>query len=141
MDYGLRKIGHQQAGLGYYLMEWLTRFASSALSRITVKSALNPMLWLTAIALCAGLPLSRLFPEGSLLQSIIVYFSIMPIPITCVLALYFGFSKPEKLQSEDYQIRHEALCLIQEKSGRTILDTSSVTTIANPQLRPTTPST
>ena len=42
--------------------------------------------------------------------------------------------KPEKLQSEDYQLRHEALGLIQQESGRGALDTVTVQAIANPQL-------
>jgi hypothetical protein len=41
---------------------------------------------------------------------------------------------PEKLQSEDYQLRKQALELIQEKGVRFPIEAASVEAIANPKL-------
>ena len=61
--------------------------------------------------------------------------TMIPIGIACVGFLGFAIFRPEKLQSEDYQIRHESLQLIQQKSGRLALAPTSIEAIANPQAR------
>jgi hypothetical protein len=56
----------------------------------------------------------------------------LPIVAACGMAIYFAGYKPEKLQSEDYQIRQAALELIREKGGRLPVEPSSIDSIANP---------
>jgi len=46
--------------------------------------------------------------------------------------IYFMITAPQRLQSEDYQIRHEALQLMYQKGSRTPIEPSSVVAIANP---------
>lgn len=58
--------------------------------------------------------------------------AVTPVTITCVLAVYFAVFRPEKLQSEEYQIRHEALELIKEKGSRVEISPASLEVIANP---------
>jgi len=46
--------------------------------------------------------------------------------------MIFAIFRPDKLQSEDYQLRHESLQIIQQKSGRITIPDTSIEAIANP---------
>lgn len=59
----------------------------------------------------------------------------MPIAVACLGFVGFAIFRPDKLQSEEYQLRHESLQLIQQKSGRIALNATSIEAIANPQAR------
>jgi hypothetical protein len=58
--------------------------------------------------------------------------AVVPIAVACLGFLGFAIFNPEKLQSEDYQLRHESLQLIQQKSGRLQVGPASLEAIANP---------
>lgn len=73
-----------------------------------------------------------MFKDDSFLR---IFFSIIgsvPIIITCSISVGFALYKPEKLQSEDYQLRHESLQIIQQKGGKIVVDPASIEAIANP---------
>ncbi|QYK48440.1 MAG: hypothetical protein KF838_00970 [Phycisphaeraceae bacterium] len=117
----------------------ITQLASSAVGRIRVKSALNPLLVLCAI----GMP-TCLISAGLLDASLAKYlvFAAISMPLLTVLCfVYFMLVDPDKLQSEDYQIRKAALELIEEKGGRLPLYPASIDTISNPDRRALPPST
>jgi hypothetical protein len=61
---------------------------------------------------------------------------VLPILLTCVVAGYFAFWKSERLQSEEYQLRHQTLSIIEEKGGRIPIDSVSLQEIANPPASP-----
>ena len=87
--------------------------------RIKVQSALNPLLWLCAIATPRCFTAAYFFirvnaPPG--VPWLLVGVGITPIVITCLAFAGFAIFSPERLQSEAYQLQHEALKLI-EKSG------------------------
>jgi hypothetical protein len=67
-------------------------------------------------------------PAGTLL----VYFGGAPIGATILGFLYFMIFDPHRLQSEEYQIRHETLELIRQKGSTVELTPSSLEAIANP---------
>jgi hypothetical protein len=118
--------------------DFLTKVAEStqsAVQKLHVRSALNPMLWLCGIATPLCLSGAYLFKEFDLIRNLFAIMGIVPIIITCIGFGYFAIVKPEKLQSEDYQLRHESLQMIQQKGGRIILDPASIEAIANPVSR------
>jgi hypothetical protein len=126
-------------GAAHRLWEQVSGRAQTAASRLRVRSALNPMLWLCGIV---SLPClyAAWFARG--VEPIATIFAISgtaPIGITCCLAIYFAVFRPEKLQSEDYQIRHETLELIRQKGSPIQLSPSSLDAIANP-VHPANPS-
>src|SRR5262249_10845562 len=90
------------------------------------------MLWLCAIATPTCITGAYLFRENVSLSSILLLFGLLPILITCCGFIVFAIFKPEKLQSEDYQIRHESLQIIQQKGGRIVIPPTSIEAIANP---------
>lgn len=120
-------------------MHLLTRFGQSSQSAarsLRVRSALNPLLWLTGIAspLCFGA--AYVFKSMSPIFEVLIISGLLPIGITCLGFCYFAIFKPEKLQSEDYQIRHESLQIIQQKTGSIEVPLTSIEQIANPEARP-----
>jgi hypothetical protein len=106
--------------------------AQTAVSRLRVRSALNPMLWLCGIISLPCLAAAFLAHGIEPIATILAICGVTPIAITCVLAMYFAVFRPEKLQSEEYQIRHEALELIKEKGSRVEISPASLEVIANP---------
>jgi len=104
----------------------------SAAQRVRVRSALNPMLWLSATMTPTYLYAGYAFRENTLLCTILVIAGFVPPLVTCCGFVGFAIFKPEKLQSEDYQLRHESLQIIQSKTGRVAVESASLEAIANP---------
>jgi hypothetical protein len=75
------------------------------------------------------------------MKTLLVLVGIVPILLTCAVAGYFAFRRPEKLQSEEYQLRQQTLNIIEEKGGRITVDKVSLEEIANPPLSTPLPST
>jgi hypothetical protein len=106
--------------------------ARSAASSLRVRSALNPMLWLCAIVSLPCFVLAYLAHGIEPLASLLVYIGAAPIIATIIGFLYLMVARPEKLQSEEYQIRHEALEVIKQKGSSIVVAPSSLEAIANP---------
>lgn len=57
-----------------------------------------------------------------------------PIALTCGVGLMFAIKSPEKLQSEDFQLRQQSLQILQGAQGGQILDAQALIAITNPAL-------
>ncbi len=112
----------------------LSQLSHSAATRLHVKSALNPMLWMIAISTPLSFGVAYLFKDNDTLATLLIIVGIIPIIVACFGFLYFALVNPEKLQSEDYQIRHESLQIIQQKGQNLELSEASIEQIANPTL-------
>ena len=106
--------------------------SQAASGQLRVKSALNPMLWLCGIISLPCLLLSWAAHDVNPISTIFAFVGVAPVAVTCLLALYFALFKPDKLQSEEYQIRHETLELIKQKGSTVELSPSSIVAIPNP---------
>lgn len=117
------------------MLDQISQLVSSAFHRIHVRSALNPILWLCLI--CGPICIwgAWIFSGDPLVRNIFIFFAVAPIAVACLAYIGFALFKPDKLQSEDYQIRHESLQIVQQKSGRITLDPTSLQAIVNPELR------
>ena len=113
---------------------WFAHAASAAAQKLRVRSALNPMLWLTAIASPICLGAAYAFSAQSTVMWVLVAVALLPIVFTCFGFVYFAAKSPERLQSEEYQLRHETLQMIQQKTGHLVIDPTSLAAIANPAL-------
>lgn len=111
----------------------ISEFADSATRRLRVRSALNPMLWLCAITMPLCFFSAYLFRDTPALCATFVVLGALPLVVACLAFVGFAIFKPEKLQSEEYQIKHESLQLIQQKAGRLTMAPTSLTAIANPE--------
>ena len=118
-------------------MSGIGQWTARAAQRLHVRSALNPMLWLTGIAtpFCFAAAYAFRF-NGPILYALIIV-GFVPIVMAALGFSYFAIVEPGKLQSEDYQLRHETLQIIQQKSGHQIVDATSLA-VTNPAL-PTLP--
>lgn len=106
--------------------------AHQAVEQLRVKSALNPMLWLCGIISLPCFVLAWLTTGTQPLSTILTWVGTGPVVITCMLAIYFAIFKADKLQSEEYQIRHETIELIKQKGSLIEISPSSLEVIASP---------
>ena len=109
--------------------------AQSAAERLHVRSALNPMLWLCAIATPVCLLFAYMFRDAPEIRNWLLVGGLGPLVVACLGFIGFAIFRPEKLQSEEYQLRHKSLQLIQQKSGRIAVSPASIEVIANPQAK------
>ncbi len=111
------------------VFERLSQLAEQALGKIKVSSALNSCLWLCAFVIPFGF-VAAAFASGPLhIAGIVIAF--IPIVLFSIGFLYFMIKSPEKLRSEEYELRKFALELVQEKGGRIAVATTSVEAISN----------
>lgn len=113
-------------------LQKIGRLSHSAATALHVRSALNPLLWLTAISTPMCFSAAYAFRNNESVALFLIVAGLFPIGMTCLGFGYFALFKPEKLQSEDYQIRHESLQIIQSKSGKIDVTEASINQIANP---------
>ncbi len=101
--------------------------------RLTVRSALNPILWL-----CAIITIPALIAIGvhSTPPTWLIVLACAPV-ITAILGfLFLLFFDRDKLQSEEYQLRKRSLELIEQKGDAGPIVTSNIESIENPKKRP-----
>jgi hypothetical protein len=118
------------------LLARISRFSQSAAGRLRVRSALNPFLWMGSVfsVICFGT--AAAFRSLPVVVYILVGLGGIPILVACGVGIYFAGWKSERLHSEDYQIRAQALRLIEEKGGRIKVDPASVEGIARSGRQP-----
>ena len=107
----------------------LSRFGQSAASRLRVRSALNPLLWLSTIIGVTCFGAACWLRSDRVAMFVMIAIGAVPVLVTCGVACYFAVLKPEKLQSEDYQLRQQAMMIIKEKGGRVKVDAISLESI------------
>lgn len=93
---------------------------------LNVKSVLNPILWLCGITTPICFIAAYFFNDNSLIQNSLILVGSLPIVVGCFSFVYFSFKDPNKLQSEDYQLKHETLKIIQTKSISVEVDAISL---------------
>jgi hypothetical protein len=107
-----------------------TQLAENAIGRLKIKGALNGCLCLVGVTFIPGLwALTKL---SGLMQWAVLFIIIMPFVFYGISHFHFTFNDPDKLRSEDYELRKQALELIEEKGGRIPLSDASIEMIANP---------
>lgn len=113
------------------ISEQIGHISQTAAHKLHVRSALNPILWLCAISSPLFLSFSYLFREYNFILYLLIISAIVPIFIACIVFVYFSMRNPNKLQSEDFQIRHESLQIIQNRVGKKDLSIETIQAIAN----------
>jgi hypothetical protein len=91
------------------------------------------MLWLTAITTPVLLGFTYAFDKSESLRPFCLFLVVgaLSVPaVTLLMAIYLAVFRPEKLQSEDYQLRQQALLMM----GRVPqpVDPKNIVAIANP---------
>lgn len=108
----------------------LTKAVESG-GRLTVKSALNPILWLCGIITIPTLVAGTFHPQ---LAGWIVAVGCSPVVVALFGFLFLLFVDRDKLQSEDYQIKKRTIELAQQKGDPQPTMVDDIPAIQNPDL-------
>lgn len=92
--------------------------ALSAVKTLVVRSALNPMLWLCGLMTPCFLGAAYMVKDIPSAFAALLVMAGIPTVSTCIGFFYLAIAKPEKLQSEEFQLRHEALISVREKGHK-----------------------
>lgn len=116
-------------------LERASKDSQSAVAELRVRSALNPMLWLCSITAPLFLGATWSFRSWPALAVTFAVVAIVPVLMTTAIFGYFAIYRPEKLQSEDYQLRQETIRMIGAKVSSIEVDPASLNVIATQTIR------
>jgi len=116
---------------GKVLFDTLRILASEGFRTARHKSAVQPLLWLCLIV---TLPCLFLAPkeDGAARIGLFAIGSV-PVLLFVVAYCYFMIRDPDRLHSEDYQLRSRALDIVETKGGIIKVDPVNIPNIATPQ--------
>lgn len=102
--------------------------------RVKVNSAINPMLWVTGVIVPPLLTVSYLTSDAILRYCCIglVFFIIMSV---FGVFMFFAVCHPDKLQSEDFQLRNMAMQIYKHQTDNIVTTEDGLANIANPAPR------
>lgn len=113
------------------LRESLVARAAHAVERLSVKSALNPMLWLCGLVTIPAVVATLVVSPVPLW---LIFLACAPVGTATAGYVFLLLFDRDKLQSESYQLRKQALELIEEKGDVAPIDASTIEVISNPDL-------
>ena len=113
--------------------ESITKIASEYGGRLKVKSALNPILWLCGLI---GSPCIIAIGIQRDPPFVLVVLLFIVVGVALFSFVYLLIKDPDRLQSEDYQLRKQTLELIEENGGIGAIDARLVEVISDPQIQP-----
>ncbi len=87
---------------------------------VKVSTALNPMLWLAAVVTPASL-LAAVFSSTPSIQLLALGLAASPVILAGVAYFIFLFRDPNRLQSEEFQLRQQELILLRKGDEAPIL--------------------
>lgn len=86
---------------------WMSR-----LGMARIKTALNPLLWLCGLFTPIAGVLVYLLRDYAVFPYVFMVALCLPMLAILVAFFIFAFRDPDRLQSEEYQIRHQALRIL-----------------------------
>jgi hypothetical protein len=106
--------------------------SQSSIEKVTVKNVMNPLLWVCGLVSIPSLLF--LFYAEREPSWVVSCLAIAPPLATIVFYAYFAIRSPDRLQSEGYQLKKQALELIEEKGSLGPVDARSLEVISNPDM-------
>ena len=98
-------------------VEEIVKTGLSRLDVVRVRSVVNPLLWLVGLTMPFSV-LAAVLVDGQLLKLIFLGFSGISIVSTLIAYFIFMFRDPDRLQSEEYQLRQRELRMIYRHGRR-----------------------
>jgi len=93
---------------------------------VRVRNALNPLLWMTALVFPTAIAGAYLFRDDTIIKFAPSIFAVTPVAATITAYFMLLFRDPDRLQSEEYLLRHEALQILHKQGDvREVLDVST----------------
>ena len=112
----------------------LDRFGArsqSSVEKVTVKNVMNPLLWVCGLV---SLPCLGVIAYAEKVSWVVNCLALAPVGTLLVSYVYFALRTPDRLQSESYQLRKQALELIEEKGSLAVIDARRIEVISNPDM-------
>jgi hypothetical protein len=88
---------------------------TSRAGTVRVRNALNPLLWTMALVVPTSWIAAYFFRDEAMLEYALFGVGALPIFATLVAYFIFMFRDPNRLQSEEYQLRHEVLQILHKR--------------------------
>ena len=101
----------------------------SSIERVAVRNALNPVLWLCGLVSTPA-AISVSLGNGTWLH---IALALGPVAVALFAFCFFMFRDPDRLHSESFQLRKQALELIEEKGSLSVIDATTIEVISNPE--------
>lgn len=114
------------------MKEQILSKAVEAGGRLTVRSALNPILWLSGIITIPTLIAGTFYPN---LSNWIVAVGCPPVIVAIFGFLFLLIFDRDKLQSEDYQLKKRSLEFAQQKGDALPHEVIDTQAIENPDIK------
>jgi hypothetical protein len=100
-------------------LEEIIRTGLSRIDTIAVRrTALNPALWLVGLISPLSLVLAA-FAQDPTARLILFCFAAVPLLFAMIAYLILVFRDPDRLQSEEYRVKQQALRYLYKKGGST----------------------
>ncbi len=105
--------------------------ATSSVERVSVKNALNPALWVCGLISAPATVGAIVVPNPSWL---LIVLALGPVGVALLAFGFLLLVDRDRLQSESFQLRKQALELIEEKGTLGPVDPATIEIISNPDL-------
>jgi hypothetical protein len=112
-------------------MERIGIRSQSHIERVQVKNVMNPLLWICGLV---STPSAIAVAVSSAPTWVPMALATVPVAVALLAYIYFMFTQPDRLQSEGYQLRKQALELIEEKGSLAVIEATTIEIISNPDL-------
>lgn len=103
----------------------------SHIERVHVKNVMNPLLWICGLV---SAPSAVAVAMSTVPTWVSMVLATVPVAVALLAYVYFMFTQPDRLQSEGYQLRKQALELIEEKGSLAVIESTTIEIISNPDL-------
>jgi hypothetical protein len=110
----------------------MAQTSQSTVARHGHPSAMTPMIYVCLITVVPSFVCAYCFRDDPYVKYPLICLAFLVVVVTCAMYIYWAFASPDRLQSEDYQIRQETLQMISKKGGKIVIDPVSLGAIANP---------
>ena len=111
------------------ILSRLSKVTEHTVARLNVQSAINSALWLAGVTGMFGLA-GVVFTDPPIQYFMVVFMSIGSLSAATGF-VYFMITDPDKLRSENYELRKTALGIIEEKGSSIPVAVASVEAIAD----------
>lgn len=101
------------------------------IERVHVKNVMNPLLWICGLVSAPSTVAVAVSANPSWVPMAL---ATVPVAVALLAYIYFMFTQPDRLQSEGYQLRKQALELIEEKGCLAVVEATTIEIISNPDL-------
>jgi hypothetical protein len=114
-----------------YVRDAFAKTSHNAMARIHRSAMTSPLLAAILVAPTC-FTASYALREAPFLSYLFGIVGVLPILVFCGMYIYFGLVSPERLHSEEFNIRHEVLQMAERKGGVIKTVPLDLATIANP---------